>query len=132
MIEELTKKNLNCLENSLLSKDIVLNEMSSNPYAHFLVLLEENHVIGYLYYSDIYDRAEINQFEIEKSFQNQGKGDSLIKEFLKRIDKDVTLEVRKDNTSAIHVYEKNGFVTQAVRKGYYQGVDGLLMERKKK
>jgi hypothetical protein len=42
----------------------------------------------------------------------------------------VTLEVKKDNYSAIKVYEQKGFLHKAVRKGYYNGIDGLLMERK--
>lgn len=131
MIIELKKDQLEILNHSFLEKEEVEKEMENNPYAKFLVLVEENQVIGYLYYSDIYERAEINQFEIQKEFRNQGKGNLLLQEFLKRSDKDITLEVREDNTPAIHVYEKNGFLKKAIRKGYYQGVDGLLMEKKK-
>ena len=47
------------------------------------------------------------------------------------MDKDITLEVRIDNYPAIKVYEDNGFKQTAIRKGYYKGIDGLLMERKK-
>ena len=44
--------------------------------------------------------------------------------------KDITLEVKQDNSSAIKVYKAKGFIQKAVRKGYYNGIDGLLMERK--
>ena len=44
--------------------------------------------------------------------------------------KNITLEVKKDNYSAIKVYESKDFKHIAVRKGYYNGIDGLLMERK--
>ena len=47
------------------------------------------------------------------------------------MDKDITLEVRIDNYPAIKVYKDNGFEQTAIRKGYYKGIDGLLMERKK-
>ncbi len=131
MIIELKKDNLEIIENSFLEKEEVVKELDNNPYARFLVLVENDKVIGYLYYSDIYERAEINQFEIEQEYRNQGKGNLLLQEFLKRTDKDITLEVKEDNTPAIHIYEKNGFQKKAIRKGYYQGTDGLLMEKKK-
>ena len=131
MIIELKKDNLEIIENSFLEKEEVRKEFENNPYAKFLVLVENNQVIGYLYYSDIYERAEINQFEIQKEYRNQGKGNLLLQEFLKRTDKDITLEVREDNNPAIHIYEKNEFQKKAIRKGYYQGKDGLLMEKKK-
>ena len=47
------------------------------------------------------------------------------------MDKSITLEVREDNISAIKVYEKLGFKRKAIRKNYYDGVDGILMERVK-
>ncbi len=131
MILECTKDNLEVLDHSFLSKEFVEKELYQNPFAKFLLLKEEK-VIGYLYYSDIYERAEINQFEIESFQRNQGKGDFLLKEMIKRCNKDITLEVREDNIPAIKVYEKNGFQRKAIREGYYQGVNGILMERKEK
>ena len=40
-------------------------------------------------------------------------------------------EVKKDNLPAIHLYKSVGFVEKAIRKGYYQGIDGILMEKEK-
>ena len=131
MILEITQKNIDEIEGSFLSKEYVLKELVENPFAHFFILKEKEEVIGYLYYSDIYERAEINQFEILESHRNCGRGQLLLDYFLKSIHKDVTLEVKSDNSSAIHLYLKNGFVKKAIREGYYQGVDGILMERKK-
>lgn len=129
MIIELTKNNLNILSAELLTKEEVLHELEVNPYGKYLIYQEDDQVIGYLYYSDIYERAEINQFEIQILHRNCGKGKILLQEFLKLVDKNVTLEVKKDNLSAIHLYKTNGFVEKAIRKGYYQGIDGILMER---
>lgn len=40
----------------------------------------------------------------------------------------ITLEVRENNTAAIHLYEKNGFMEVTKRKGYYSnGEDAYLM-----
>ena len=131
MIIHLNKDNIEELNNSFLSKEIVSKELDNNPFGHYLLLKEDQEVIGYIYYSDIYERAEINQFEINSFHRNCGKGDFLLKEMIKTVDKDITLEVREDNIPAIKVYEKNGFIKKAIRKGYYNGIDGILMERKR-
>ncbi|MBR2678001.1 MAG: GNAT family N-acetyltransferase [Bacilli bacterium] len=130
MIIELTKENINEIDNSFINKEFLLDEFDNNPYAKVLLLKEDNKVIGYIYYSDIYERAEINQFEIEEIHRNSGKGNLLLKEMINRVNKDITLEVREDNLYAIKLYEKNGFIKKAIRKGYYNGIDGILMERK--
>ena len=129
MIYELT--NLDELDNSFISKEIIEEELKNNPFGKVLVLKEDK-IIGYLYYSDIYERCEINQFEIDSIHRNCGKGDLLLKHLINTVKKDITLEVKEDNTPAIKVYLKNGFVKTAIREGYYNGVDGILMERKYK
>ncbi len=131
MILEVTKKNIEEIQNSFLSTETVEKEFENNPFAKYLILKEKDQVLGYIYYSDIYDRIEINQFEIIEWERNHGLGDQLLKELIKKEEKDITLEVREDNLPAIHVYEKNGFQKKAIREGYYQGVNGILMERKK-
>ena len=130
MIIELTKENLSAIDNSFLSKQEVLNNLNNNPFGKYLILIEQNEVIGYLYYSDIYERAEINQIEIEKQHRNQKKATLLLKTFLEKINKSVTLEVKIDNIPALKLYKKFGFEKKALRKGYYNGIDGILMERK--
>lgn len=131
MILEISKSNINELENSFISKDYILKEINNNPFAKILILKEDNEVIGYLYYSDIYERAEINQFEISIFHRNCGKGNILLKKMIEIVDKNITLEVKEDNYSAIALYEKNGFIKKAIRKGYYHGKNGILMERTK-
>ena len=131
MIIELTKEDIKVIENSFIDVSEVINEFENNPFAKILIYKEEKQVIGYLYYSDIYDRAEINQFEIESSHRNCGKGKKLLNKMLEVVDKNITLEVKKDNIPAISLYKSVGFVEKAIRKGYYQGIDGILMERTK-
>ena len=47
------------------------------------------------------------------------------------MDKNITLEVKKDNIVALKLYKKMGFEEKAIRKNYYNGIDGILMERVK-
>lgn len=130
MIIELTKDNIDTIKKSFIEEDKIINEFNNNPFAKILILLENNIVVGYIYYSEIYERIEINQFEIEKSHRNCGKGKKLLQYMLGKTKKDVTLEVRKDNLPAIKLYQNNGFKAKAIRKGYYNGIDGILMERR--
>ena len=131
MIKELKKEEIDIIDNSFIDKDYLLNEFDNNPFIKVLLLIEDNKVIGYLYYSDIYDRAEINQIEIDSFHRNCGNGNKLMEYMINHVDKDITLEVKNDNDPAIKLYKKYGFKEVATRKGYYQGTDGILMERKK-
>ena len=131
MFIEVNKDNLNILDNSFIDKNTVSNDLNSNPFGHYLLLVEDNEIIGYIYYSDIYDRAEINQIEVNFIHRNCGKGSILLEKMILVVDKNITLEVKIDNIPAIKLYKKYGFEQVAIRKGYYNGVDGILMERKK-
>lgn len=130
MVKELTKENLDIINDSFIDKDYLLNEFNNNPFIKVLLLVESSKVIGYLYYSDIYDRVEINQIEIDSFHRNCGNGKKLMEYMINNVDKNITLEVKNDNTPAIKLYKRYGFKEVATRKGYYQGTDGILMERK--
>ena len=131
MIFSLDKNNIDNLDNTFINKKYIEDELLNNPFGNVLLYEEDNIIIGYIYYSDIYDRVEINQFEIDLIHRNCGKGKNFLKKFIKTVDKDITLEVKIDNNPAIKVYEDSGFKRIAIRKGYYKGIDGILMERKK-
>ena len=129
MISELKKEDLDLLNNTFINKEYLENEFNNNPFIKVLIL-KEDIIIGYLYYSDIYDRVEINQIEIDSFHRNCGNGKKLMEYMINNVDKNITLEVKNDNTPAIKLYKRYGFKEVATRKGYYQGIDGILMERK--
>ena len=83
MIVEIDKKNLSLLDNSFIDVDYIKRELISNPYGKVIILKELDEIIGYIYYSDIYERAEINMFEINLIHRNCGKGDFLLKKLIK-------------------------------------------------
>ncbi len=126
MIKEIT--NIEDINNSFINYEYISNEYNNNPYFKLLVI-EEKKVIGYLYYSEIYERIEINQIEVEESNRNKGYGTKLLDYLINNSDKSITLEVRKDNYPAIALYKKFNFKEVALRKNYYNGIDGILMER---
>ncbi len=132
MIYTITEKSIHQLKDSkLLSKETVTDELKNNPFGKYLILEEDSQIIGYIYYSDIYERAEINQFEVQVINRNCGNGTRLLKNLIELVDKNITLEVKKDNIVALKLYKKMGFEEKAIRKKYYNGIDGILMERVK-
>lgn len=42
--------------------------------------------------------------------------------------KNITLEVNVLNDAAIKLYKKFNFTVVSIRRGYYKGIDGYLME----
>lgn len=111
----------------------VLRDFDENPYTKYFLYLIDNKIIGFINYYLIYDRIEIVNFNILDFFQNKGYGNQLL---IYLIDyakdkglKNITLEVRVDNEKAIYLYKKNGFIEKTKRSNYYNGVDGILMEK---
>ena len=115
----------------LFPYDISLFE--NNPYTKYLVYLIDNEVVAYLVYEDIFDRFEIDYIFVNENYRCRGIASKLLNELFKiGFDRNViniTLEVRKDNYNAISLYLKHGFVERAIRSKYYNGIDGILMEK---
>lgn len=128
MIEELEEKFPQVFVNKT-----VLRDFDDNPYTRYLLYLIDNKIVGFINYYLIYDRIEIVNFNILDFFQNKGYGSILLNHLIDKAKNDgiknITLEVRKDNEKAIYLYKKNGFIEKAIRKNYYNGIDGILMEK---
>ena len=108
-------------------------EFSTNPYLKIITYVENDKIIGFLLYSLIYDRIEIEQFEVITKERRKGIGDKLLKYLIEKYQdtdiKNITLEVKEDNIVAINLYEKYGFKKVSTREKYYDGINGLLMEK---
>lgn len=108
-------------------------EFSTNPYLKIITYVEKDKVIGFLLYSLIYDRIEIEQFEVITKERGKSIGDKLLNYLIEKYKdsdiKNITLEVKEDNIVAINLYEKYGFKKVSTREKYYDGINGLLMEK---
>ena len=113
--------------------ELTKKEFSTNPYLKIITYVEKDKIIGFLLYSLIYDRIEIEQFEVITKERRKGIGDKLLKYLIEKYQdtdiKNITLEVKKDNIVAINLYEKYGFKKVSTREKYYDGINGLLMEK---
>jgi [ribosomal protein S18]-alanine N-acetyltransferase len=94
---------------------------------------EDSRIIGYAGLWAIEDEGHITNVAVHPDFRRKHLGSILVgmlidetkKEGLKRF----TLEVRASNRAAISLYEKFGFVSAGVRKGYYEdnNEDAMIM-----
>ena len=105
----------------------------ANPYARRIEFYEEDRVLGYLEYSLIYDRIELDNIYVDESRRGIGIGKRLMSSLVAiAIDShviNITLEVRVSNEIARKLYRNFGFREVAVRKFYYGDEDGILMEK---
>ena len=107
--------------------------ISTNPFARRIEYIISDKVVGYLDYSFIYDRMEIDNLNVLLEYRKQGIGSKLMGHLisiaisLRAVN--ITLEVRCSNNIAINLYKKFGFREVALRKFYYGDEDGILMEK---
>ena len=106
---------------------------SSNPFSRRVEYIVDNKSVGYLEYSLIYDRMEIDNIQVEEEYRKQGIGTKLMAYLVSMAISlrviNITLEVRVSNEIARNLYKKFGFREVALRKYYYGDEDGILMEK---
>ena len=107
--------------------------IKDNPFGRRAEFIEGNKSLGFLEYSLIYDRIEIDNFQVEEEFRNNGIGTKLMAYLVSKAIElrviNITLEVRMSNEIARNLYKKFGFREVALRKYYYGDEDGILMEK---
>ena len=112
------------------SRDAFASEMK-NERAHYLVVQQDNRVVGFIGMHKILDEGYITNVAVNEQYRGRGIGAALINALLQRAGdlSLVTLEVRKSNHVAIALYEKMGFSVRGTRKDFYQSPieDGLIM-----
>ncbi|MCB1841948.1 MAG: ribosomal protein S18-alanine N-acetyltransferase [Halioglobus sp.] len=94
-----------------------------------LVAVLAGEIAGFLVYSCILDEATVQRVGVEPTLRGRGIGGSLLDAACARVRdggaRRCLLEVRASNHVAIGLYESRGFARDGVRKGYYQGAEGL-------
>jgi [ribosomal protein S18]-alanine N-acetyltransferase len=99
-----------------------------------LAVLSEQRLVGYLICSRYDTVWHVMNIAVDVDHQRAGLASALLAELYLRVDDEdarFTLEVRRSNTVAIHLYEREGFRAAGVRRRYYQdnGEDALVMWR---
>jgi [ribosomal protein S18]-alanine N-acetyltransferase len=94
----------------------------------------DRRLAGYLICSRYEHVWHVMNVAVDTQFQRSGVASALLAELYAQVGDDharFTLEVRRSNHAAIHLYEREGFRAAGVRLRYYQdnGEDALVMWR---
>ncbi|OIJ16951.1 ribosomal-protein-alanine N-acetyltransferase [Anaerobacillus alkalidiazotrophicus] len=115
------------------SRTAFVNELVSNKFAHYLVLVRNEKTIGYCGVWVIVDEAHITNIAIHSDFRGLKLGEQLLVHAIELSRTlgatKVTLEVRVSNHVAQRLYAKLGFQPGGIRKNYYTDnqEDALVM-----
>lgn len=117
--------------NQTLGFDFLYQDITLNPFAYYFVLEINGKVQGYfgIYISDY--MGDVINFYVSKKYQNLGFGNMLLDFIIELCEMSkcisLSLEVRKSNLKAIHLYEKKGFAISRIRERYYEnGEDAIV------
>lgn len=99
-----------------------------------LAALHEGRLVGYLICSRYDTVWHVMNVAVDVDRQHRGVASALLAELYERVGDErarFTLEVRRSNQVAIHLYEREGFRAAGLRRRYYQdnGEDALVMWR---
>jgi [ribosomal protein S18]-alanine N-acetyltransferase len=99
-----------------------------------LAALHEGRLVGYLICSRYDTVWHVMNVAVDVDHQHKGVASELLAALYTRVADDrarFTLEVRRSNRVAIHLYEREGFRAAGWRRRYYQdnGEDALVMWR---
>lgn len=114
-------------------KNELINDFTHNPYTKVFVIIDNNNYIAMLHINHIFDRIEIININTIDLYRKKGYASNLLTYLLEysKLNNvvNITLEVNINNSEAIKLYKKYGFVNKAIRKSYYNGIDAILMEK---
>ena len=99
-----------------------------------LAATADGELLGYLICSRYDTVWHVMNVAVDVEHQRRGLASLLLAELYQRVEDDdarFTLEVRRSNDVAIHLYERDGFRAAGTRRRYYQdnGEDALVMWR---
>lgn len=108
-----------------------INNILDNKYQQIFIYKQANKIIGFIHIEKLYETLSILHVFISKEYRNQNKATLLMDYVLSNPDiENVILEVNVNNKPAINLYQKLGFNIINTRKGYYNGEDAYIMEKK--
>ena len=112
---------------STLHENYFLGDLESPN--EILIAEENGKVIGFLHFLVFADYIDIVDIVVDINNRKQGIGSKLLKALENYNIKEILLEVSENNKTAINFYLKNGFTKVGIRKGYYNGIDGITMKK---
>lgn len=117
------------------TKKMFYEELKNDRALYFVAVLGEQ-VVGYGGIWVVLDEAQITNIAVHPDFRRMKVASTLLKKLIVHCNekklKQITLEVRVGNVSAINLYQKHGFSKVGLRKKYYADnlEDALIMTAK--
>ena len=129
-VDEIAEIEKETFSSEAWSKDNILRELS-NSNCVFEILVIDNKLVGYYSFYKAVPEAYINNIAVKSEYRNKGFGKLILCELINKayslgIDA-ITLEVRKSNTVARHLYEAMGFVKSGVRPKFYENSEDAVI-----
>ncbi|WP_078543038.1 ribosomal protein S18-alanine N-acetyltransferase [Litchfieldia alkalitelluris] len=105
------------------SREAFYNEIMNNHFAQYIVMVENEKVIGYCGMWLVMDEAHVTNIAVLPEYRGRKLGELLlikVKETAKELGAiRMTLEVRVSNVIAQSLYIKHRFTKGGIRKNYY-------------
>lgn len=104
--------------------DVLAHDLSQNPCARYLLILENERVIGCGCLWLLMEEAHLMSVAILPAFRRTGAGEALMRALIQAAAdggaRFMELECRRSNLAAQALYHKLGFLRVGCRKGYYE------------
>ncbi|MBP2099773.1 ribosomal protein S18-alanine N-acetyltransferase [Enterococcus rivorum] len=105
------------------TKSAFLNELRASSQNLYLLIQDNKQVIGFIGCRVLEKDAHITNVAVLNKYQGKGIGSFLLNETRTFAEKHqcetMSLEVRMSNKNAQRVYRRMGFVSNAIKRGYY-------------
>ena len=110
----------------------VSNTLESETLKYFVLLDEDEKVVGFYECSIVLDEAELFDIAVIEEYQGKGLSKLLMQHLIayckEKNVRTIFLEVNTNNIKALGLYQKFGFTQYSVRKNYYGDSDAVLMK----
>ena len=106
---------------------------TENPFTKILIMEENNQIQGFVQYSIMYERAEIEFIYVIPEARRK----KIATKLLQKVEQEcklkkstsITLEVRRTNITAYNLYSSQDYQSINIRKKYYGTEDAIIMEK---
>lgn len=138
MIRKITKEDIDTINKLALEYDLdFINHYSLENYLDNEVYLinvyeENNDIKGFIITNVLYEDIEILLIYVKPDSRKNGIAKLLISDLANYSKDRILLEVSIENLPALNLYNSLGFNKLSTRKGYYKGIDAIVMEKRLK
>lgn len=99
-------------------------QLLSDEKSLYLVAKADETIVGCCGVTNVCGEGNINNVVVDEAYRGQGIAFTMMQELLEQGRQmgcvEFTLEVRVSNATAIHLYEKLGFVSEGIRPRFYE------------